>query len=379
MRAAVALGLLLVASPGFAATPLARLAAAFAEQVAAVAHGRAVELAPPEDRTGRGTPLGLDLRALVAARLEGRVALKDAGPRLRVLSVISEAPRRLIVSARVVEEPGGALVDLLSASAEPAEDLGLSPGPASTTGSVIDVISSARTPPLDAPVLQAVLLGDERVAVLFSDALTLYRIEASGLVQESRQPLPAPFVVRAPAGLLVATRDDALWVLTNRSPTALLFAIEHGRLVRRAEAGAAPWPGCPEGLRYRAGTNLLEGTVAGLGAGPFLAVAGALGVSPEGRIDGAASAARVGPSLAPLWTGLMAASAADPPGSHEDVLLLGSDPDGVWRTAGTLPMEGAVRALAARVHGETARLVAAVEEPGDLTRLVLTELRRRDP
>lgn len=385
-----ALALLLAAAPARAGSPLARLAQALADQIAGVAKGRSVELAPPEDRTGRGAALGLDLRALVAARLEGRVAVDDAGPRLRIVSVLSETPRRIVVSARVVEEPGGRLVDLLSASVETDETLlGLSPERLPTAPRTIDVLASNRTPPLDAQVLDLAFVGDERIAVLTADALALYRWDDSGVVQESRQALPGPLAtVRAPAGIIAAApHDDALWVLTNRAPRAVLFAVDGKRLVRRTDAAALPWPGCPGGLRYRPGTNLIEGVLSGLGPGPFLALASAeadLAVTPEGELrlasaGGAASGPlRAGPTLAPLWRGLVAASSPNPPGSDDAVLLLAREDSGL-RLRDTLRVEGAVRALAGRVHGETARLVAAVEEPAGGTYLLLMDLRRREP
>jgi hypothetical protein len=50
--------------------------------------------------------------------------------------------------------------------------------------------------------------------------------------------------------------------------------------------------------------------------------------------------------------------------------------EGGWRAIERLPVDGAVRALAARQRGDTARLVAAIDEAGGGTHLLLLELRR---
>jgi hypothetical protein len=76
--------------------------------VVRVARGRPVEVTVPEDRTGHGASLALDLHALVLERLKGRAEVRGSGPRLRVRSVLSETAAGLVLSARVVEEPGGA-------------------------------------------------------------------------------------------------------------------------------------------------------------------------------------------------------------------------------------------------------------------------------
>src|SRR4029077_20458668 len=97
----------------------------------------------------------------------------------------------------------------------------------------------------------------------------------------------------------VAESDAAFWALTSRSPRALLFAVEDGRLVERQEAAALPWPGCPSGLRYRAGTNLIEGAIAGVPAGPYLGLddsAPRVAVTTDGSLrTGAAAGPRTGP------------------------------------------------------------------------------------
>src|SRR6185295_15499282 len=107
VRVTAALISCLLFASATATSPSTRLAKALADAIADAAHGRPLELGVPEDRTSRGATFALDLRALVAARLQGRSALVDAGPRLRVTWVVSETPQRLIASARVIEEPSG--------------------------------------------------------------------------------------------------------------------------------------------------------------------------------------------------------------------------------------------------------------------------------
>ncbi len=384
MRVTAALFCSFVLASPAATSPATRLARALADAIADAAQGRPLELGAPEDRTSRGAAFALDLRALVAARLQGRSALTDTGPRLRVTWVVSETPQRLVASARVLDEPSGRLVDLLSVSAETDDGvLELARERAPSAGRAIEVVSAARTPPLDAAPLDLAFVDDERLVVLFAEAVALYRIEDTALAREHGEALPGPFApVRSSGGLVaVAPREAALWVMTSRSPKAVLFALEGRRLVRRHEAGALPWPGCVGGLRFRPGTNLIEGNVAALGPGPFLDLATGeadLAVMPDGRLHTASAtevdALRVGPTLAPLFGGLLAASSAEPPGRSDAVLLLARE--GGWRAIERLPVDGAVRALAARQRGDTARLVAAIDEAGGGTHLLLLELRR---
>src|SRR5207245_6126799 len=88
VRALPALIVLLAASaPG--SPTLGRLADAAAAEVARAAAGRPVELSASEDRTGAPT-LAADLDALVRARLQARLTLSTAGPRVRVVSVLAQ-------------------------------------------------------------------------------------------------------------------------------------------------------------------------------------------------------------------------------------------------------------------------------------------------
>jgi hypothetical protein len=387
-RAAVVLAVLAFASPAAAAPALVRLAEGFAGEVLRVARGRPVELAVPEDRSGRGAALALDLHALVLDRLQGRAAIRGSGPRLRVRSVLSETSAGLVLSARVVEEPGGRLVDLLSVSA-PADEgvFALSPVPAPPAPAVIDVRSTGRTPLLEDAVLDLAFFGDDRLVVLGPDAVALYRWDEAGLTLESRREWPGRLeTVRFPGGLLrVAERDAAFWALTSRSPRALLFAVEEGRLIERQEADALPWLACPAGLRYRPGTNLIEGDVTGLGPGPFLGLddsAPGLAVGADGvLVDGAATGLAMGPAMASLWPGVVAAASPRPPGEDDAILVVGTrdgSGDGP-RVLDSVRVDGAVRALAARARGESMRLVAAVEDEEGGARLLVMDLARLQP
>jgi len=250
----------------------------------------------------------------------------------------------------------------------------------------VEVVATARTPPLEGPVLDVAFFGDERLVLLGPDAVTLYRWNGSSLALESRHPLPGPMAtVRQPGGLLrVAEHDGALWALTSRTPRATLFALEDGRLVERQQAEALPWPGCPNGVRYRPGTNLIEAAIAGLGAGPFLALDDSVPdvwVTGDGLVRGEVEGDRVlaGTALAPLWPGAVAASSAQPPGDDDAILVLSTSGPGGPRLVDSLRVDGAVRALAAREHGPIVRLVAAVDERDGSARLLVLDLGRAEP
>ena len=374
------------ALPAAAAPALVRLAEGFAAELVRAARGRPVEVAVPEDRTGRGAALALDLRALVLDRLQGRATVTESGPRLRVQSVLSESATGLVVSARIVEEPGGRLVDLVSVSAPADETLhALAPLRDAPSPGDIHVLSTGRTPPLDEAVLDLAFFGDDRLVGLGPDSVALYRFEGEGLALESRRPLSGPQEqVRFPGGMLrVAEGDGAFWALTSRSSRALLFAVEDGRLVERQEAEALPWPGCLAGLRYRRGTNLVEGTIAEAAEGPFLGLddaAPGVAVTADGVLRvGTAAGLPAGPALSSLWPGVVAASSAQPPGESDVIQIVSTSGSGTPRILDSLRVEGAVRALAGRMGGKATRLAAAVQGPDRATRLVVMDLARQGP
>jgi hypothetical protein len=369
VRAARLLALLLgLAVSAAADASLSRLADAFAREVAREARGRAVELSPTLDRTGRGASLALDFDALARARVGAAVRLAGDGPRLQVQPVLAEAPGRLIVSARLVEQPSGELQDVLSVSIEAdASLLALAARPPAAAAGQVDLVGSSQSAPIAGRVLDMAFVGEGRLLVLSEDDLELYRFTEGGLLLASRRRLAGPLEpVRHAGGLLRAVeREHAVWAATSRSSGALLFAVEEGGLVERQRAEAVPWPGSPGGLRFRPGTDLIEGQIEGLGSGPFVHLdETGLAVDRDGRLlgaGGAVSELRVGPPLATLWPRQLAASSAAPPGERDSVLILSMAPPTGPRVISELPVTGSVRALAAQVSGHTARLVAAVE------------------
>ncbi|HEV7503016.1 MAG TPA: hypothetical protein VGQ33_23520, partial [Vicinamibacteria bacterium] len=315
------------ATPG---TSLGALAEGVAAEIVRAAGGRAVELASFEDRTG-STPLATDLQALVRARLEGRARAAEAGPRVVIASVVAQVGGRLVWSGRAREEPSGTLLDVLSVSIpwDPAFlPLVSSRGRAETDG--VDVVDHASTPPLDGRIVALAFAGDDRLLVLFEDALALYRREGLALRLESRRDLPGPLApVRFPGGLLLAAEgESACWAWSSRSPRATLFTLDGGRLVATHQADAVPWPSLPSGVRFRPGTNLLDVEVPGVDA-PVLAIDAEAGWMVDGagalsRIGAAEPAVtrRAGPALARLWPGTIAAAAPDAPGERDRILVM---------------------------------------------------------
>jgi hypothetical protein len=247
----------------------------------------------------------------------------------------------------------------------------------------LEVWTAATSASVEGPILAVAVLPGERLALLTREAVRVFRWRNGELASLGERVLDELEPVRSPGGLLLAS-EDALWVLRSGRARAVLLAFdEAGRLRERVQSDAIPWPSCPHGLRYRAGTNLLEGEAEGLGDGPFLAVAGGLAVDAAGRLLVATSGGprpstlRAGPSLVSLGNGLFAAASAAAPGPRDTVLLLQRDGDEL-RLLSEIPVEGAVRALAAVPMDGMARLEAAVES-GDRVRLVTFEIRRGSP
>ena len=215
---------------------------------------------------------------------------------------------------------------------------------------------------LDEPALALAFVDDSRLAVLFGDSVGLYRVEGSNVRRAAHRPLDGPLAaVRRPGGLIVPG-EDAFWALSSRMPEAVLFATDADRLEARAKAAALPWPGSPLGLRYRDGTDLLESAAGLLLAPPLQGLAvdregRVLALGPEGPVE---TKERAGPAVAALEEGLVAAASADPPGPADAIQLLRPQGDDV-RLLDSLPVSGAVRALAGRRLGSEFRLAAVVE------------------
>jgi hypothetical protein len=299
---------------------------------------------------------------------------------LRIQASLVRSASQWVLSARVVEEATGLLVDFVSVSVPTsgAERLALEPLPAASHSSGLRV-SSYRTPPLDSNALAAAWIDDERLVLLFPDEVALYRLESATLALCARHPLSrseAP--VRCPAGLLrAAPGEAAFWVLTNVREAAVLVEVRGDSLVGRGTAQAIPWQGVAAGLRYRPGTNLLEGA-----GEPVLAMAGDVGVSATGLLqtrDGDRQGElRVGSALAELWPGVYAASAPDPPSQSDAVLILRASGAGL-DVRDRIAVEGSIRALAARPRDRACRLLAAIDEPNGEAHLQVIDLAESEP
>jgi hypothetical protein len=377
---ALALALALAALPAARAeTTLARLADDAATALRRAARGAALELGVPDDRTAGASSLAADLHALLMARLPPSAG---TGRRVRVTSVLSEQPGRLVFSARLVEEPDGRLIDVVSVSmATDGGDLSLASGPWPGAAGAVDVVRQERSAPINGPVLDLAFLGDDRLLVLWPEEVGLYRWDQATLRLESRHTLSGPRrPVRTPGGLLWASdRENAFWALTSRVPRATVFAVDGARLSAGSSAeDSLPWPGITNGVRFRPGTNLLEGTADGMGGGPFLALDGdaatLLAVGADGTLltpgaDGPHAGPRVGSCVATPRPETLVAAAAGAPGARDALLLL--DRRSPHAERARLPVDGAIRALAARAAGSRSRVVAAVESDGVTSLLAL--------
>jgi hypothetical protein len=257
------------------------------------------------------------------------------------------------------------------------------PTPVSPTPRVVE-LSRTSTEALPERVLDLAFVNGSSLLVLSAEALALYRLDGAEMKLLDREPLPGPLrPVRAPGGLLLLADGEAFcWALTSGTPRATLFAVSPRGIDLQSDAEAVPWPGIERGVRFRAGTNLLEAALPGA-EGPYLRVLGgdgALAVATRGELldNGRTSALRVGPALAPLWPGRVAAASSNPPGPSDEVLLVGRTterPEVVSRHE----VPGAVRALATRVEGRKATLAAALEAPEGVFRIVLLELAEAEP
>jgi hypothetical protein len=219
-----------------------------------------------------------------------------------------------------------------------------------------------------------------RIAVLLAESLRLYRIDGTMLELLAEQPLPQPYrVVRNPGGILAPSSDrKTLWALTSCAAQALLVDVRDDHLSERARADAVPWSGAAAGIRYRDGTNLIEGPLAGFGPGPFVALAAERGVAVahDGEVfppllEGDAQP-RAGSAAATLSDSLVALSSAGPP-AETDTILLAARTTQRLELVKELEVGGSVRALAALPARGRTKLFAAVDR-SDASRLLLIEL-----
>ena len=261
---------------------------------------------------------------------------------------------------------------------------------AATPPSPVTAATLARTTSPE-PFLALAFVSDTRLLALSASTVMLLRTDVPELTSVVHLALDGPLqAVRAPAGLLVVDPEsDAAWIVTNRSVRTWLVAWSDDRLSLRAEAEAAPVPGSKRALRYREGTNWIEGSVPHLGSGPFLAIELAerdWAVTTSARLLSTNAKAtkeegerpRVGPTLAALWPGWVAASTDHRPGSGDALLILARH-KGAVREVAALPTDESIRALASRRVGTHMRLAVASETAAGATRLILLELKRSEP
>lgn len=362
--------------------PLATLADHTAAELMRIAAGRAIQVDVPEDETGMAVA-ALDLQFLIDARLRGRAVVARSGPRVRLSSALGRSATRLRLVGRVTAEPGGALVDVVAMSAEVDPDvLDLVARTRPPRGTVA-VVASHVSAPIGARVLDLAFVDDDRLVALLEDGVALFQREGAVLLRIDHRPLAVSLAVRAPAGIVVAAvGESAFWVSTNMAESAILFTIDGGRLHETEHAAALPWPGSPQGARFRPGTNLIDVTVAGLGSGPHLRAGAAdtpWAIAPDGRLGAGAgwSTTRVGSAAALLWTDTWIASSAEAPGPG-DALSVVSLRAGAPAVVATFPVPGSVTAIGARTRGEHVYVAAAAVE-GGLHRLILMEIVRDGP
>jgi hypothetical protein len=240
---------------------------------------------------------------------------------------------------------------------------------------------------LDRIVLALSPAGPDHLLFVEEDRISLWRVSGGTLVPSGSVPAPEPAErVRDAAALVHAPADDGGWVLRTGWTGAVLVSLE-GRadaakgatLAITSAADALPWPGAGKGVRFRSGTSLIEGPLAGMGDGPYVMIApdGTAAVDRDGRLllsDDETSDAvpRVGSAVVRPWPGLVVASSAVPPGPNDEVLLIRTDPP---RVIGRVAVDGRIRALAVWTAGATGSVFAAVERERG-TDIVRIDIRR---
>jgi hypothetical protein len=230
---------------------------------------------------------------------------------------------------------------------------------------------------LDRPALALAHVGPERALILEEDRLSLWRLAPGSMTLEATLVTPPPVErVRHPGGLIHAPEGEGgAWVHRSGWAEAILVSADADGLTRNSAAEALPWPGAPSGVRFRAGTSLIEGRLSALADGPYVALSpdGRAAVAVDGRLLLArAEAISVGSALAHPWPDVLVASspAADAP---DALLLIRTTP--TPRLLVRVPMAGKIRALTVRRDGPIAVVLAAVEDDGGHA-VVRVDLRR---
>jgi len=232
--------------------------------------------------------------------------------------------------------------------------------------------------PIDEPVLALAFVGDGRILSLAADSLSLWRLEDDGARRVARATWPrGSAVVRHGGGLIVGRSDEsAAWLLSSYAEGAQLVRVDGPRLVLGDVAAAAPWPSAPEGLRFRPGTNLVDGV--GSDAGAFAIVALDTASHAVVREDGmlileaGETQLRVGSAIASLWPDALLASGAGPPGAADALSLL-RRAGAAWERVWSVALPGDVTAVAARSGARAADVVVALRSAAgpELMRLEL--------
>jgi hypothetical protein len=239
---------------------------------------------------------------------------------------------------------------------------------------VLGARSAAETPGLshrqlsrsrvDERVLALAFVGERRILALAAGSISVWRLDDGALRPAARAtwPLP-PLPVRHGGGVIVGVSEEgAAWLASSYLAGAQLVRVDGPRLVLGDVAQAAPWPGAPEGLRFRPGTNLVDG-IEGL---PLVAVdpVSRAVVREDGMlmVDSAAAGFRVGSAVASLWADTLVASAPGPPALGDTLLVLRRS-DGLWKQWSSMPVPGTVTAMAARAGARSADVVVALHTP----------------
>jgi hypothetical protein len=269
------------------------------------------------------------------------------------------------------------LLAIAAATAPPAAAPG--PGPTLEASGPPSVVAR-----LARPVLAMAFASSDRVLLLEDDRVSFWKLNADSLSHQGEVLAPAPVErTRRPGGLLrVAAGTPDFWVLRTGWPEALLFTYQDGDggvWVTKGGAEAIPWPLAPNGLRFRPGTNVIEGTIDGLTGSSFLALSadGAVAVDADNLLhhpDGGVPL-RVGAAAARPWADV--ALTASPTLSPPDSLLAIRLPLSAETPATTLArLDGRVEALTTFVEKDQAVVLVAIETPESSHVILRLDVRR---